>query len=309
MPLPVPKSDESKNDFLARCMGSAIMIDEFSENSQRYAVCLDQYNTNKKNTLAQKINARFPGNLESQYQKMMGRFVDQLNKEYFKILRQILADEFRTNTRDYRVNVNYQSIQKRLRDIKKSLPRKKIYKNIFESMQSVFNNIKNEVTKNIKKQYKRKKFPVPELELNADSQALKTAIERNVELIQAIEEKQSDLLENSVLEAVRGGSNFDKVFDEVQAQANRGRAYSEFVARDQVGKAYAKINEEKQKSVGFPGYIWQATNDDRTRDSHAALDQQYFSWDKPPEIEPGRFLHPGEDYQCRCIAIPSFAPE
>ena len=39
MPLVKPKKDESKDDFLDRCMGDKIMNEEYPDNKQRYAVC------------------------------------------------------------------------------------------------------------------------------------------------------------------------------------------------------------------------------------------------------------------------------
>jgi len=39
MPMPKPKSGESKDDFLGRCMGNEVMNDDYPDNKQRYAVC------------------------------------------------------------------------------------------------------------------------------------------------------------------------------------------------------------------------------------------------------------------------------
>jgi len=43
MPLPVPTSEESKNDFVARCMSDAKMQSEYPDAQQRIAVCIVQY--------------------------------------------------------------------------------------------------------------------------------------------------------------------------------------------------------------------------------------------------------------------------
>ena len=48
MPIPKPKKDETKKDFLGRCMSDDIMKDEYPEREQRYAVCLT--NWKKKDT-------------------------------------------------------------------------------------------------------------------------------------------------------------------------------------------------------------------------------------------------------------------
>lgn len=39
MPMPKPKSGESKEDFLDRCMGDSTMVGEYDDEDQRYAVC------------------------------------------------------------------------------------------------------------------------------------------------------------------------------------------------------------------------------------------------------------------------------
>jgi len=43
MPLPEPTPEESKADFLARCMSDAKMLAEYPDAAQRYAVCEVQY--------------------------------------------------------------------------------------------------------------------------------------------------------------------------------------------------------------------------------------------------------------------------
>jgi hypothetical protein len=43
MPLPVPTSEESKNDFVARCMSDAKMQSEYPDTQQRIGVCIFQY--------------------------------------------------------------------------------------------------------------------------------------------------------------------------------------------------------------------------------------------------------------------------
>lgn len=43
MPLPTPNTDESRDDFISRCMGNDKMVEEFSDTSQRNAVCQSQF--------------------------------------------------------------------------------------------------------------------------------------------------------------------------------------------------------------------------------------------------------------------------
>lgn len=46
-------------------------------------------------------------------------------------------------------------------------------------------------------------------------------------------------------------------------------------------------------------YIWRTRGDGKVRPEHAANNGKIFAWDSPPSTG-----HPGEDYNCRCIAEP-----
>lgn len=43
MPLPNPKPNESENTFMQRCMEDATMLSEYPGNTQRYAVCVNNW--------------------------------------------------------------------------------------------------------------------------------------------------------------------------------------------------------------------------------------------------------------------------
>ncbi|MDD9722428.1 minor capsid protein [Sulfitobacter sp. PR48] len=65
----------------------------------------------------------------------------------------------------------------------------------------------------------------------------------------------------------------------------------------------AKLNARRQQTLGISHYIWRSQDDNRVRSTHAARDDQTFSWD---ERLPGGF--PGEDFSCRCYAEPVLSP-
>ena len=48
MPIPLPEKGENKDTFMERCMGDAVMQDEYTEKDQRYAVCLSQFEGEKE---------------------------------------------------------------------------------------------------------------------------------------------------------------------------------------------------------------------------------------------------------------------
>ena len=49
MPLPTPKPYEPKDEFIDRCMIDDIMVEDFEDDKQRFAVCETQYEDNRRN--------------------------------------------------------------------------------------------------------------------------------------------------------------------------------------------------------------------------------------------------------------------
>ncbi len=59
MPMPKPKPTESKDDFIGRCMVNSVMLDEFEDSDQRYAVCNQQWGSMTSNIQTIKTLASF----------------------------------------------------------------------------------------------------------------------------------------------------------------------------------------------------------------------------------------------------------
>ena len=72
------------------------------------------------------------------------------------------------------------------------------------------------------------------------------------------------------------------------------------IVRDQTSKTVAGLTEIRQRQLGIDGYEWLTSQDERVRPSHLANSGQFFLWSKPPSTTGP----PGEDIQCRCVAIP-----
>jgi len=51
MPIPKPTSDESRQNFLKRCMGDDTMTSEYTDTDQRLAVCTNEYDSNKEDSI------------------------------------------------------------------------------------------------------------------------------------------------------------------------------------------------------------------------------------------------------------------
>jgi len=256
--------------------------------------------------------AKFPGDLESSYSEVFKKLVASINKEYTVLLRQVLKEEeidLKKSRGEIKLNSTlYRRVVDKLKKLREKLFNKSLFKQTLESMNNVMDRVAGRIERDIVKQFKKRKFPIPEVSLKAESAELKKAIERNVDLITRITTEQASVLSDTVEKAIKGGSNTDEIIKQVQEISDNGLNYAEFVARDQVAKAHGAINKDMQTRAGFPGYIWRATGDGRTRPDHNEQDGKFFYWDAPPLLKNGNF-HPGEDYQCRCIAEPAFEPE
>lgn len=95
------------------------------------------------------------------------------------------------------------------------------------------------------------------------------------------------------------GRRWEDLRDELLERADVSESRAELIARDQTLKLNGAINQARQEGAGIDRYVWSTSGDERVREEHDALDGETFSWDSPPE--PG---HPGQDFQCRCVAIP-----
>jgi HK97 family phage prohead protease len=59
MPIPKPEIDETKEEFIGRCMADAVMIDEYPDDDQRYAVCLTNFENKESNDAGSTYEKRY----------------------------------------------------------------------------------------------------------------------------------------------------------------------------------------------------------------------------------------------------------
>lgn len=139
---------------------------------------------------------------------------------------------------------------------------------------------------------------------------LADAQERNVRLVEDANRAYSKQVRDVFTDPENFGRSVDALKRELFDRGGVSDSRAELIARDQTLKTNAEINGARQESAGIERYIWSTSLDERVRGnpagrwpdaeiSHYDLEGKIFSWDDPPE--PG---HPGEDYQCRCVALP-----
>lgn len=84
------------------------------------------------------------------------------------------------------------------------------------------------------------------------------------------------------------------------------RRKAEFLARQETSLLLSKYRESRYAEIGVTEYKWSTSHDERVRSSHRHLNGKIFSFAFPPVTDPktGARNNPGEDFNCRCVAIP-----
>ncbi len=147
-------------------------------------------------------------------------------------------------------------------------------------------------------------------------QAVRAWVADSISKIKSIPTETLGRLQEIILNGYREGRLIRDLKKEIQENYNVSKHHAEMIARDQVSTLNSELTQMQQRDAGVRQYKWSSSRDSRVRESHAEFDGQIFSWDDPPEgwyttksrgiVYTGRKCHPGEDYCCRCVAIPVF---
>lgn len=129
---------------------------------------------------------------------------------------------------------------------------------------------------------------------------IEAARDRNIKLV----EEAHRVYAKSVRDIIDDPKNFGLRVEEITAQllarGDVSESRAELIARDQTLKLNGQIAQMRMIRAGVGSYTWSTSGDERVRDEHAALEGQTFTWEGPPDVG-----HPGQDFQCRCVAVPN----
>lgn len=140
----------------------------------------------------------------------------------------------------------------------------------------------------------------------AGSNALVEAwIGENVALITSITDTSLSEVEALVADAMRSGTPTRKLREQIEQRFEVSYSRANLIARDQTAKLASNIAQARHLQYGIDRYQWSTSGDARVRQSHASLDGRIFTY---AEGAPGG-IHPGTEFQCRCVAAPVFDDE
>lgn len=136
--------------------------------------------------------------------------------------------------------------------------------------------------------------------------------------IKTFTEKEVQELRGQIKDSYFSGDRYGSLIKSIQGSYGVTERKAEFLARQETKNLTATYQGARYTEAGIPGYYWKAvagTATHPTRHRHRQLSEmsdrgKVFYWDKPPvTTEPGqpvRRNNPGEDFNCRCSAIPVY---
>lgn len=272
--------------------------------------------------LVSKVTPAYPDTAEREFQRITNRYMRVLNKTLKKHLPAMMAayqrqrhgDSRFDDIRDVENTVN-DEIHKAAEEIEQAIAEF----GLEEFIEKIANMTKNKTLS----EWKRVVQETLGIDLMDDyykgdfyARALKDWVDGNVLKIKSIPTETLGRMQNIILDGYRQGMTIRDLTKLIQEEYGTTRHRAAMLARDQVATLNAQITKLQQQDAGVTHYRWSDSRDSRVRDCHRALNGKVFSWDEPPEmwyetksrgrVYTGRRCHPGEDYCCRCIAIPEF---
>lgn len=103
-----------------------------------------------------------------------------------------------------------------------------------------------------------------------------------------------------------GAGRAEAMVKTIQENYGSSKAKAKFLARQETALLMSKFQETRYGDMGINKYRWSTSHDERVRPDHAALNGKVFLFDQPPVTDrrTGARNNPGQDFNCRCIAIP-----
>ena len=134
----------------------------------------------------------------------------------------------------------------------------------------------------------------------------------NLALIKGLTEQQLGSVER-ILDQL-GNARVEDVASALLKELKTTESRAKLIAVDQTLKLNAQLTKDAHRQAGIDEYYWADVNDESVRDRHRELGDasragKRFRYDDPPVVnEHGDTGNPGDDYRCRCQAIP-YVPE
>jgi SPP1 gp7 family putative phage head morphogenesis protein len=137
---------------------------------------------------------------------------------------------------------------------------------------------------------------------------------QQVDLITSLPWDAARRVQEASLEAMATGARYperqaeiEQELSELNPQATEAwlRTRATLIARTETARAASVLTQARAEHIGSESYIWRTAGDARVRPSHRKLNGSSQQWSKPPLSDPpDHHSHPGQIWNCRCVALP-----
>lgn len=122
--------------------------------------------------------------------------------------------------------------------------------------------------------------------------------------IQTLRDETFQKFTNNTLFAMSQGESLDAIVNQFDDIVIERKNHAKFLARNQVQNYNSITTKIRAQNLGITKAVWETSEDDRVRPSHAARNGKEFDLAEGlySSID-GLHLIPGTDYNCRCSAV------
>jgi SPP1 gp7 family putative phage head morphogenesis protein len=148
-------------------------------------------------------------------------------------------------------------------------------------------------------------------------EVMRGLLAEQVELITSLPIDAAQRVHERTIEGIEIGSRYPERTAEIEealaetypeATERWLKTRATLIARTETARTASKLVEARAKHVGAEQYVWRTSGDWKVRPSHKRLDRSVHSWDAPPLSDPpDHHSHPGQIWNCRCVALPIIA--
>lgn len=141
--------------------------------------------------------------------------------------------------------------------------------------------------------------------------------ELNASFIKSVATEFKQEIADTIITNVQSGERSTNLITQIKERYNVSQSRAKLIARDQTSKLNGSLVKTRAQALGSKTYTWSGVLDERERANHRVMQGKLCRWDDPTVYSDdngetwkkrkqigGVELHPTDDYNCRCSALP-----
>ena len=249
-----------------------------------------------------KAKSKFSNKI-SQILELYGAKYDKFKKAYILPLEKLPANIMQAiSNKNMQEQFKYKQVENLLNEIEQKLP-EYVEKMIFDKEIEI---ILDDAGREIKKNTNKITVIEHELDDNQKREIAKSYTNNLQFYIKNFENERIPQMRSKVQELALKGYRLDAVSEMLQKEYGIAQRKAKFLAQNETSIMLAEFKRSTYKKMGFLKFRWSTIMDGKERERHKELNGKIFYYDDPPYIDELKTKKglPGEDYNCRCQAIP-----